>query len=180
LFICGLPGETPETFKATSDFIESMDLDEMNMTKFTPFHGAPMWNECVSRQEGSFHEDWRMLNCLNFAYVPKAFESKEQMDFLYNQHVKRYYEGKRYQARFRKRLWEHRWSLWHVLKNLPGFLVAKKHFTPDQKLLSGGKNVWPPLHPGQPASLDFALPETVQEAFREDRIAGPQTLKSGT
>ncbi|MCB1888304.1 MAG: cobalamin-dependent protein, partial [Rhodocyclaceae bacterium] len=36
LFIFGLPGETPETLRATSDFILSLDLDEMNMTKFSP------------------------------------------------------------------------------------------------------------------------------------------------
>ncbi|MHB8875088.1 MAG: B12-binding domain-containing radical SAM protein [Myxococcaceae bacterium] len=178
LFIFGLPGETPATVKCTSDFINSMDFDEMNMTKFTPFHGAPMWNQCVSREEGSFHEDWRMMNCLNFVYVPKAFSSKEQMDYLYNQHLQTYYQSKKYRRRFGKRVWEHRWSLWHMFKNLFGFLGAKKYFTPDQKQLTA-TNEWPPLHPAQPKSLDFALPETVAEAFHEDRITGPQLLKSG-
>ncbi len=164
LFICGLPGETPGAFQATSDFIESMDFDDMNMTKFAPFHGAPIWKECANGNEGSFHEDWRMLNCLNFAFVPKAFESKEQMDYLYNQHVKRFYGSDRFRRRFRERLWEHRWSLWHLLKNLPRLLVAKRYFTPDQQLTRGDKNVWPPLHPAQPASLDFAVPDTVAHA----------------
>ena len=48
LFIFGMPGETPETVKTTSDFILSLELDEMNMTKFSPLHGAPIWDECVS------------------------------------------------------------------------------------------------------------------------------------
>ena len=56
LFIFGLPGETPETLKRTSDFIQELDLDEMNMTKFAPFHGAPMWHEIIQNngKEGTF------------------------------------------------------------------------------------------------------------------------------
>ncbi len=60
LFIFGMPGETPETVKVTSDFILSLDLDEMNMTKFSPLYGAPIWDECVSVEEGDFIEDWRL------------------------------------------------------------------------------------------------------------------------
>ena len=52
LFIFGMPGETAETVKTTSDFILSLDLDEMNMTKFSPLYGAPIWDECVSGEEG--------------------------------------------------------------------------------------------------------------------------------
>ncbi len=48
LFIFGMPGETPETVKTTSDFILSLELDDMNMTKFSPLYGAPIWDECVS------------------------------------------------------------------------------------------------------------------------------------
>jgi magnesium-protoporphyrin IX monomethyl ester (oxidative) cyclase len=47
LFIFGLPGETPESFKKTSDFVLELDLDEMNMTKFTP-STAPMWHEIIA------------------------------------------------------------------------------------------------------------------------------------
>jgi len=40
----GLPGETEDSIKRTSDFIISLRLDDMNMAKFTPFPGAPLWN----------------------------------------------------------------------------------------------------------------------------------------
>ena len=62
LFIFGMPGETPETVRTTSDFILSLDLDEMNMTKFSPLHGAPIWDECCllytsehRPERGDFH-----------------------------------------------------------------------------------------------------------------------------
>jgi hypothetical protein len=51
------------------------------------------------------------------------------MESLYNWHVQRFYQGKPYQTRFRKRLWEHRWTLWHLAKNLPMLMKAKTHFT---------------------------------------------------
>ncbi|MDR3113104.1 MAG: hypothetical protein LBU09_01875 [Endomicrobium sp.] len=38
----GLPGETEESVKKTSGFALSVGLDDMNMSKFTHFHGAPI------------------------------------------------------------------------------------------------------------------------------------------
>jgi magnesium-protoporphyrin IX monomethyl ester (oxidative) cyclase len=128
-----------------------LDLDEMNMTKFTPFHGAPMWHEILHNNgiEGDFHEDWRLMNCLNFVYIPKAFSSREQMEDLYNWHVQRFYRGKQYQTRFRKRIWEHRWTLWHIVKHLPTLLKAKAHFT-HEGVSVGTQLEKMPLHPAQP------------------------------
>lgn len=126
LFIFGMPGETPETVKVTSDFILSLDLDEMNMTKFSPLHGAPIWEECVSGESGDFIEDWRLMNCLNFVFLPDGFSSRDEMDALYNWHVKRFYDSKAYRRRFAGRLWQHRWSLWHVLKHLPETIAAAR------------------------------------------------------
>ena len=151
LFIFGLPGETPETFRKTSDFIMDLDLDEMNMTKFTPFHGAPMWHEIIHNNgiEGDFHEDWRLMNCLNFVYVPKAFSSREQMEDLYNWHVQRYYKSKQYERRFRQRIWQHRWTLWHIVKHLPTLLRAKAHFTHEGVSVATQLEEMP-LHQAQP------------------------------
>jgi radical SAM superfamily enzyme YgiQ (UPF0313 family) len=56
LFMMGLPGETEETIRKTSDFIEELRLDDMNMTKFTPFPGCPAYR--TISEEGSFEENW--------------------------------------------------------------------------------------------------------------------------
>ncbi|PTY00693.1 radical SAM protein [Opitutus sp. ER46] len=128
LFIFGLPGETPETLRTTSDFILSLDLDDMNMTKFCPLPGAPIWQECVSGVSGDFQEDWRLMNCLNFVFRPHGFQSREEMDALYNWHVRRFYNSRGYHRRFARRLWQHRWSLWHVLKHLPKIALALRYF----------------------------------------------------
>jgi radical SAM superfamily enzyme YgiQ (UPF0313 family) len=152
LFIFGMPGETPETVKTTSDFILSLDLDEMNMTKFSPLYGAPIWDECVSGSSGEFHEDWRMMNCLNFVFLPKGFKSREEMDALYNWHLMRFYQSRNYRHRFAKRLWEHRWSLIHLARNLPRVLQANRYFKANQKQLEAIRQQFP-LHPRQPRNL---------------------------
>lgn len=132
LFMMGLPGETAETIRKTSDFALSLGLDDMNMSKFTPFHGAPIWRRVHA--EGDFDEDWRLMNCLNFVYLPEGIDSHETLDRLYNTHVKRFYESPGWRRRFVRRLWQHRWSLWHMVRHLPEFMAAKRSFEPN-----GGK-----------------------------------------
>jgi magnesium-protoporphyrin IX monomethyl ester (oxidative) cyclase len=130
LFMMGLPGETVESIRKTSDFILSLGLDDMNVAKFTPFHGAPIWKTIL--EEGTLEEDWRQMNCLNFVFVPKGIASREQLDQLYNTHVKRFYSDPAWRRRFRDRIWDHRRSLWYLLKHLPAFLYAKRTFEPAE------------------------------------------------
>ncbi|HPC85358.1 MAG TPA: radical SAM protein [Smithellaceae bacterium] len=129
LFMMGLPGETEASIKKTSDFIISLGLDDMNMAKFTPFPGAPLWP--TIREEGTFTEDWRLMNCLNFVFIPRGIESKEKLDHLYNEHVKRFYSDPAWRRRFRGRIWEHRKSLLYLLRHLPSFWSAKNQFEPE-------------------------------------------------
>ena len=131
LFMMGLPGETEESIRRTSDFIISLELDDMNMAKFTPFPGAPLWP--TIREEGTFNEDWRLMNCLNFVFVPKSIASRERLDQLYNEHVKRFYSDPAWRRRFRRRIWEHRRSLWYFLRHLPSFWSAKNQFEPKRE-----------------------------------------------
>ncbi|MBP7765656.1 MAG: cobalamin-dependent protein [Syntrophaceae bacterium] len=131
LFMMGLPGETEASIRRTSDFIISLGLDDMNMAKFTPFPGAPLWP--AIREEGTFAEDWRLMNCLNFVFVPKGIDSRERLDQLYNEHVKRFYSDPAWRRRFRGRLWQHRRSLFYLLRHLPSFWSAKNQFEPGTK-----------------------------------------------
>jgi radical SAM superfamily enzyme YgiQ (UPF0313 family) len=130
LFMMGLPGETEESIRRTSNFIISLGLDDMNMAKFTPFPGAPLW--ATIREEGTFQEDWRLMNCLNFVFVPKGITSKERLDQLYNEHVKRFYSDGGWRKKFRGRVWQHRKSLMYLLRHLPSFWSAKNQFEPEK------------------------------------------------
>jgi magnesium-protoporphyrin IX monomethyl ester (oxidative) cyclase len=128
LFMMGLPGETEESIKKTSDFVISLELDDMNMAKFTPFHGAPVWQTIA--EQGEVDEDWRKMNCLNFVFRPSGIESWERLDHLYNTHVKRFYSDPGWRRRFRSRLWQHRHSLVRLVRDLPDFLSAMRTFDP--------------------------------------------------
>ncbi len=152
LFIFGLPGETPATVRTTSDFILTLDLDDMNMTKFSPLHGAPIWAECNSGTAGDFIEDWRLMNCLNFVFRPEGFANREEMDGLYNWHVRRFYDSPGYRRRFVRRLWEHRWSLWHLARNGLTMVRAARFFSAPQAAPEAGRHEFPP-HPRQPLNL---------------------------
>ncbi len=130
LFMMGLPGETAASVQKTSDFVMELGLDDMNMSKFTPFHGAPVWETIL--EHGSMDEDWRKMNCLNFVFIPKEIESKEALDQLYNTHVKRFYSDPTWRRTFMKRLWQHRRSLWYLFIHLPDFLSAMRTFEPSK------------------------------------------------
>lgn len=130
LFIMGLPGETEATIRRTSDFIMSLDLDDMNMAKFTPFPGSPIW--ATIREEGLLINDWRLMNCLNFVFLPAGISSRERLDELYNRHVKRFYTDRRWRRKAARRLWEHRWSLWRLLTDWPSFRAIRRHFEPQR------------------------------------------------
>ena len=131
LFMIGLPGETLASARKTSDFALSLGLDDMNMAKFTPFHGAPIWGDIAAY--GEFREDWRLMNCLNFVFRPKDIASWETLDLLYNTHVKRFYSDPDWRRRFRSRLWQHRHSLYRLLRHLPDFLMAMRAFEPKKQ-----------------------------------------------
>lgn len=131
LFMMGLPGETTASIQKTSDFVMSLGLDDMNMSKFTPFHGAPVWESIFD--QGTVEEDWRMMNCLNFVFLPKGIESKEALDQLYNTHVKRFYSDPTWRKTFMQRIWQHRRSLWYLFIHLPDFLSAMRTFEPKKE-----------------------------------------------
>ena len=73
------------------------------------------------------------MNCLNFVFVPKTIASRERLDELYNRHVKRFYSDPAWRRKFAGRLWQHRWSLIHLIRHLPSFIKAKNAFEPNQK-----------------------------------------------
>jgi anaerobic magnesium-protoporphyrin IX monomethyl ester cyclase len=126
LFIAGLPGETPETLARTLEFILSLDLDEMNLSKFSPFHGAPLWENIA--EEGTFNEDWRLMNCNNFVFVPSGFKSRSELEQCYGHAVKSFYTSKRWRRRFIKKAWTCRHSIMIFLRHLPQMLRARKLF----------------------------------------------------
>lgn len=128
LFIMGLPGETEETIKKTSDFIETLELDDMNMTKFTPFPGSPIYK--TIHEDGDFNENWELMNCMNFVFIPKDIGSKERLEGLYKQFIKGFYTGKNWVRKFVPLMFKSPHSAYRMIRSLPTFLKIKNDFMP--------------------------------------------------
>ena len=127
----GLPGETEKTIQTTASFIHALNLDDMNMTKFTPFPGSPIYRDI--QEEGSFEEKWGLMNCLNFVFIPKGIRSKERLENLYKQFIRQFYTGKNWISKFGLLCFQSPHSVYRLIKNLPVFLKIKSDFEPQTR-----------------------------------------------
>ncbi len=128
LFMMGLPGETEASIRATVNFIGKLKLDDMNMTKFTPFPGSPIYANIQA--EGIFEEKWPLMNCLNFVFIPKGIASRERLEQLYKQFIRKFYTSYNWISKFFLLCFKSPHSMERILKNLPVFLKIKSDFKP--------------------------------------------------
>ena len=119
LFMVGLPGEDEAAIRRTIEYGLSLPLDEINVTKFTPFPGAPIYR--TIRDYGTFDEDWNRMNCLNFVFIPDGMTS-EQLQGLYDEFIRRFYHRHHINLGYAKMLWKSPHSFLTFLRNLPEIL----------------------------------------------------------
>lgn len=123
LFMVGLPGENEAAIRRTIDYALSLPLDEINVTKFTPFPGAPVY--ATIRERGEFDENWDLMNCLNFVFVPHGM-TRQQLEDLYNEFIRRFYHRHRIQWGYTRMLWESPHSILSFLRHLPEILAFER------------------------------------------------------
>lgn len=68
LFMLGYPGETEETIAKTKAFVKSVPLTIMNLTKFTPYPGSPIYRDMYNTNIRDDH--WQKMNGMNFLWAP--------------------------------------------------------------------------------------------------------------
>lgn len=119
LFMVGLPGEDEAAIRRTIDYALSLPLDEINVTKFTPFPGAPVYK--TLQQFGEFHENWELMNCMNFVFIPNGM-SRQQLENLYDEFIRRFYRRTRIHWGYTKMIWKSPHSVLDFLKNLPAII----------------------------------------------------------
>jgi anaerobic magnesium-protoporphyrin IX monomethyl ester cyclase len=114
LFMLGYPGETIESIKLTKNFISSLPITIMNLTKFTPYPGSPIYKELYGKSIRDDH--WQKMNGMNFVWAPEGI-SIEELDRHYQDILKTFYR---------------RSSIgWHYLKmtaSYPPHLLRLLHF----------------------------------------------------
>lgn len=120
LFMVGLPGEDEAAIRRTIDYALSLPLDEINVTKFTPFPGAPVYK--TIREFGEFDENWELMNCINTVFVPKGM-TKAQIDALYDEFIRSFYHRPHINLGYAKMLWKSPHSIYSFLSHLPEILA---------------------------------------------------------
>ena len=70
LFMLGYPGETPETIAKTKAFVRVVPLTIMNLTKFTPYPGSPIYRDLYGTNIREDH--WQKMNGMNFLWAPEG------------------------------------------------------------------------------------------------------------
>jgi radical SAM superfamily enzyme YgiQ (UPF0313 family) len=120
LFMVSLPGEDEAAIRRTIDYALSLPLDEINVTKFTPFPGAPVYSTIC--EFGEFDENWELMNCINTVFVPTGM-TKDQIDGLYDEFIRRFYHRPHINLGYAKMLWKSPHSIYSFLRHLPEILA---------------------------------------------------------
>ncbi len=90
LVMLALPGETEDTVRRSMRYIHGLPIDDLNVAKFTPFPGTPLYRDI--RQYGAFNEDWDLMDCMHFLFVPAGFTSarlQKLFTLFYKRHALR-------------------------------------------------------------------------------------------
>lgn len=119
LLMLGLPGETLESIRKTRDYALSLRLDDVNLAKFTPFPGAPLYADI--REHGGFQEDWERMDCMHFLFVPHGLD-QETMEREFVEFYKRHYTSPRAMWDKVRMLWRSPDSWRRFLLHLGDFL----------------------------------------------------------
>lgn len=122
LFMLGYPGETAETITATKDFIRRIPMRIMNLTKFTPYPGSPIYVDLYGTKIRSDH--WAKMNGMNFVWAPEGM-TIEELDIEYQKILSAFYRRPKMLWYYVKMTAQHPVHLYRLLKFGFGFLRAK-------------------------------------------------------
>ncbi len=130
LLMMGLPGETEKTIQRSMRFVFSLQLDDFNLSKFTPFPGSPLYERI--HEWGKFDEAWEKMDCMHFVFVPKGI-TKDTLEKQYKAFYKKHFLHPRTLMGYLGMMWRSPESWMRLLKNLAGFI----RFAKTNKRLGG-------------------------------------------
>ncbi len=120
LFMLGLPGETEFSIKKSIDYFLSLPIDDLNITKFTPFPGTPIYQNV--HELGEFKEDWEKMDCMHFLFIPKGM-TKKLLDEYFTKFYKAHFMRIKVLWDYFTMLWRSPHSWLRFIKNMRGFIV---------------------------------------------------------
>ena len=123
LLMIGLPGETEDSIKKTMKYVFSLPIDDINLAKFTPFPGAPVYENI--HKLGEFNEDWEKMDCMHFQFIPNGM-TKERMEELFQMFYKTHFLRPKVLWNYTSMLWRSPDSWLRFILNIADFLNFAK------------------------------------------------------
>lgn len=123
LLMIGLPHETEQSIQRSKEYMLSLPLDDVNLAKFTPFPGSPIYKEIKEKGEllGQFNEDWEKMDCMQFQFFPAAIRP-ERLEELFADFCRAYYKRNKVMWGYFSMLWKSPDSWKRFLASLPLFV----------------------------------------------------------
>jgi len=151
LFVLGYPGETGESIEMTKSFVRRIPMTIMNLTKFTPYPGSPVYRELYGTSIRDDH--WEKMNGMNFVWSPPGI-SVDELDRHYLQVIRSFYGQKRVRREYLKISLRHPEHLVRLTRCGIGYAVAK-----SKSFLRGRRGL---MTQGNETSLDaLTLPARI-------------------
>jgi radical SAM superfamily enzyme YgiQ (UPF0313 family) len=122
LFMLGYPGETRETMALTKAFVRRLPMTTMNLSKFTPYPGSPVYRNIYGTNIKDDH--WEKMNGMNFIWEPEGL-SVQELDREYQNILKSFYKQPRVMHKYIIMTIKHPAHLKRLLRFLAGYLNAK-------------------------------------------------------
>jgi len=133
LFILGYPGETDETIEMTKNFIRRLPITIMNLTKFTPYPGSPIYRELYGTSIRDDH--WQKMNGMNFLWSPDGMTAAD-LDRHYQDVLLGFYRQPRMMWYYTMLTLKYPSHLMRLTRFLFSYTIAK-----TRSLLSGRKGL---------------------------------------
>ncbi len=115
LFMLGYPGEDEESIAVTKAFVRRLPMTTMNMTKFTPYPGTPVYKELYGTAIRK--QDWERMNGMNFIYEPDSVDMRT-LDREYEAILTGFYKRGQVVRDYLQLAWHNPLHLWRLVKML--------------------------------------------------------------
>ncbi len=123
LLMMGLPGESEQSIQKSMDYVFSLPIDDINLAKFTPFPGSPLYKKI--HDVGTFEEDWEKMDCMQFVFIPHGM-TKERLEEMFIDFYRRHYSRLKILFAYVTMIWKSPDSWLRFIKNLGQFLSFAK------------------------------------------------------
>ena len=76
-FVLGLDGHTPAIFERIHDFVNELNLYDVQITVMTPFPGTPLYDRLLEEDRLLQPTAWDLCTLFDVNFVPKRMSPKE-------------------------------------------------------------------------------------------------------